>query len=94
MSTDPNQQETGNQPEERPEIARTEKHYKVVAGSDLDGMENYPLSEATIIGDLEAYLNRQRKAGWRFVGQIDRWLYDEKRQFLVFEPAKPTGKPT
>ena len=65
----------------------TPKHYKVVAGSDLDGMENYPLSEQTIIGDLEAYLNRQHKAGWRFVAQLDRWLYDEQRQFLVFEPT-------
>lgn len=70
------------------------KPYTVYDSGNLPGVSNYPLSPGAIVDDLTLFLNEQHASGLEFVGTIDRQLFDEKRQMLVFkQKAKSTKAP-
>lgn len=68
------------------------KPYIVYDSGNLPGVSNYPLSPGAIVDDLNAFLNEQYALGLEFIGTIDRQLFDEKRQMLVFKQRTKSAK--
>lgn len=68
------------------------KPYIVYDSGNLLGVSNYPLSPGAIVDDLTLFLNEQYASGLEFVGTIDRQLFDEKRQMLVFKQRTKSTK--
>jgi hypothetical protein len=68
------------------------KPYTVYDSGNLPGVGNYPLSPGAIVDDLTTFLNEQYASGLEFIGTVDRQLFDEKRQMLVFKQRAKSVK--
>jgi|688.fasta_scaffold214014_2 hypothetical protein len=71
------------------------KPFIIYDSGNLPGVNNFPLSPGSIVDDLTAFINDQYANGLEFIGTVDRQLFDEKRQMLIFKQrAKSTTKST